>query len=82
MLRLLQICNQNEISQEELHFACCTKSTCKKTGIFSKFALLIDDCTFHRNIFVNKPNCHYYKTRKVHAMQINTYEDNFQFLIK
>ncbi|KAJ8914181.1 hypothetical protein NQ315_015954 [Exocentrus adspersus] len=38
---------------------------------FLKFVLFTDECTFHRNGFVNRHNFHYYDTQNPHVVELD-----------
>ncbi|KAJ8912663.1 hypothetical protein NQ315_008991 [Exocentrus adspersus] len=38
---------------------------------FFKFVLFTDECTFHRNGFVNRHNFHYYDTQNPHVVELD-----------
>ncbi|KAJ8912721.1 hypothetical protein NQ315_012275 [Exocentrus adspersus] len=44
---------------------------------FFKFVLFTDECTFHRNGFVNRHNFHYYDTQNPHIVQVNNHQYNW-----
>lgn len=44
---------------------------------FVKFVLFTDECTFHRNGFVNRHNFHYYGTQNPHNVRINNFQHNW-----
>ncbi|KAJ8914457.1 hypothetical protein NQ315_011398 [Exocentrus adspersus] len=44
---------------------------------FFKFMLFTDECTFHRNGFVNRHNFHYYDTQNTHIVQVNNHQHNW-----
>ncbi|KAJ8914803.1 hypothetical protein NQ315_014548 [Exocentrus adspersus] len=44
---------------------------------FFKFVLFTDECTFHRNGFVNRHNFHYYDTQNSHIVQVNNHQHNW-----
>ncbi|KAJ8911666.1 hypothetical protein NQ315_014025 [Exocentrus adspersus] len=44
---------------------------------FFKFVFFTDECTFHRNGFVNRHNFHYYDTQNPHIVQVNNHQHNW-----
>ncbi|KAJ8915731.1 hypothetical protein NQ315_000666, partial [Exocentrus adspersus] len=52
------------------------KTKLQKMKIFLKFVLFSDECTFHRNGFVNRHNFHYYDTQNPHVVEVNHYQHN------
>ncbi|KAJ8909828.1 hypothetical protein NQ315_003706 [Exocentrus adspersus] len=48
---------------------------------FLKFVLFTDECTFHRNGFINRHNYHYYDTQNPHVVEVNHYQHNWSLKV-
>lgn len=44
---------------------------------FFKFVMFTDECTFHRNGFVNRHNFHFYDMQNLHKMCVNYFQHNW-----
>lgn len=45
-----------------------------ENGNFLKYIMFTDECTFHKNGYVNRHNYHYYSTENLHKTFVNNYQ--------
>ncbi|KAJ8915523.1 hypothetical protein NQ315_012404 [Exocentrus adspersus] len=62
--------------ERRIHFCQWVHNVVAENEDFFKFVLFTDECTFHRNGFVNRHNFHYYDTQNPHIVQVNNHQHN------
>ncbi|KAJ8915286.1 hypothetical protein NQ315_014794 [Exocentrus adspersus] len=63
--------------ERRIHFCQWVHNVVVENEDFFKFMLFTDECTFHRNGFVNRHNFHYYDTQNSHIVQVNNHQHNW-----
>ncbi|KAJ8912572.1 hypothetical protein NQ315_006644 [Exocentrus adspersus] len=74
---LISKCLQKNKFNPRIHFCQWVHNVVSENENFFKFVLFTDECTFHRNGFVNKHNFNYYDTQNSHIVQVNNHQHNW-----